>query len=140
MGLDEFEFARDQRILGQRHEELNRGRRALPAGRAVTLAPLARHGNLLQHPSNVVVQVAHRRFLVRGRGEGASGSASLPAICSSTAAKLSSDGDGSGATSLAGLPWWGLIGFLRMIDFPSSNVVQRRQSATVCCRGVNPFG
>ena len=46
MGLDEFEFARDQRILGERHEELNRGRRALPAGRAVTLAPLARHDNL----------------------------------------------------------------------------------------------
>jgi hypothetical protein len=33
-----------------------------------------------------------------------------------------------------------LIGFLRMLDFLSSNVVQRRQSAAVCCRGVNPFG
>src|SRR5216684_6661159 len=136
MALDEFEFASDQRILGQRHEELNRGRRALPAGRAVTLAPLARHESLVQHRSNVVVQVAHRRFPLRGRGEEASGSASIAAIRSNTAAKFSSDWDGTGATSFAGLPLWRLIGFLRMLDFPSSNVVQRRQSAAVCCRGV----
>jgi hypothetical protein len=140
MGLDEFEFARDQRILGQRHEELNRGRRALPAGRAVTLASLASHGNLLQHPSHVVVQVAHRRLLLRGGGEEASGSTSMPAICSSTAAKLSSDGFSTGAASFTGLLLWGLIRFLRMLDFLSSNVVQRRWSAAVCRRGVNPFG
>jgi hypothetical protein len=140
MGLDEFEFASDQRILGQRHEELNRGRRALPAGRVVTLAPLVRHGNLVQHPSNVVVQVAHRCLLLHGGGEEASGSASMPAICTSTAAKLSSDGSSTGATSFAGLLRSDLIRFLRMLDFPSSNVVQRRQSAAVCCRGVNPFG
>jgi len=95
---------------------------------------------LFQHPSNVVVQVAHRRFPLRGRGEEASGSASIAAIRSNTAAKFSSDWDGTGATSFAGLPLWRLIGFLRMLDFPSSNVVQRRQSAAVCCRGVNPFG
>jgi hypothetical protein len=120
MGLDEFELASDQRILGQRHEELNRGRRALPAGRAVTLAPLATHGNLFQHPSNVVVQVAHRRLLLRGSGEEASGSAFMPAICWRTAAKFSSDGSSTGATSFTGLPWWRLIGFLRMIRFLSS--------------------
>src|SRR6266852_4855729 len=102
MGLDEFEFARDQRILGERHEELNRGRRALPAGPVGTLALLARHGNLFQHPSNVVVQVAHRRLL-RGGGEEASGSASMPAICSSTAARFSSDGHGAGVASFTGL-------------------------------------
>jgi hypothetical protein len=140
MGLDEFEFASDQRILGQRHEELNRGRRALPAGRAVTLAPLARHGNLFQHPSKVVVQVAHRRLVLRGGGEEASGSASMPAISASTAANFSSNGSSTGATSFAGLLRSDLIRFLRMLDFPSSNVVQRRQSAAVCCRGVNPFG
>jgi hypothetical protein len=96
MGLDEFEFASDQRILGQRPEELNRGRRALPAGRAVTLAPLARHESLVQHPSNVVVQVAHRRLLLRGGGEEASGSAFMAAICSSTAANSAMDGSGRG--------------------------------------------
>jgi hypothetical protein len=100
MRLDEFEFASDQRILGQRQKELNRGWRALPAGPAVTLAPLASRGNLFQQPSNVVVQVAHRCFPLRGRGEGASGSASMPAICSSTAAKLSIDEFGTG---LAGM-------------------------------------
>jgi hypothetical protein len=88
----------------------------------------------------VVVQVAHRRLLLRGGGEEASGNASMPAICSSTAAKFSSDGSSTGATSFTGLPLWDLIGFLRMLDFLSSNVVQRRQSATVCCRGVHPFG
>ena len=46
----------------------------------------------------------------------------------------------SGATSFAGLPWWRLVGFLRMLDFLSSNVVQRRWSAAVCCGGVKPFG
>src|ERR1700719_4678862 len=97
MRLDEFEFAGDQRILGERHEELNRGKAGVARRRAVTLAPLARHGNLFQHPSNVVVQVAHRRLLLRGGGEEASGSASMPAICSSTAAKLSSDGSSTGA-------------------------------------------
>jgi hypothetical protein len=55
MGLDEFELASDQNILGQQPEKLNRGRRALPAGGAVTLLPLARHGNLLQHPLNIQV-------------------------------------------------------------------------------------
>src|SRR6266567_1358117 len=125
MGLDEFEFARDQGILGQRHEELNRGRRALPAGPVGTLALLARHGNLRQHPSNVVVQVAHRRLFLRGGREGTSGSASIPAIASSAAAKSSSDGSNTGKPSFAGLPWWRLIGFLRMLDFLSSNVVQR---------------
>jgi hypothetical protein len=104
MGLDEFEFASDQRILGQRHEELNRGRRALPAGRAVTLAPLARHGNLFQHRSNVVVQVAHRRLLLREGGEEASGNASIAAIASSTAAKSSSDGSNTDEPSFTGLP------------------------------------
>jgi hypothetical protein len=112
----------------------------LPAGRAVTLATLARHESLVQHRSNVVVQVAHRRFPVRGGEEEASGSAFMPAISTSTAAKLSSDGSSTGATSVIGLPWWRLIGFVRMLDFPSSNAVQRRQSAAVCCRGVNPFG
>src|SRR5207245_66351 len=107
-------------ILGQRHEELNRGRRALPAGPVVTLAPLARHGNLFQHLANVVVQVAHRRFPLRSRGEEASGSASMRAISKSTAANFSSNGSSTGAASFTGLPWWRLIGFLRMIRFLSS--------------------
>jgi hypothetical protein len=64
----------------------------------------------------------------------------MRAICSSTAAKFSSDESSTGKPSSAGLPWWRLIGFLRMLDFLSSNVVQRRWSAAVCCRGVNPFG
>jgi len=77
---------------------------------------------------------------VEARGhESRSGSASIPAIWSSTAAKFSSVGDGTGATSFSGLPLRRLIRFLRMLDFPSSNVVQKRQSAAVCCRGVNPF-
>jgi hypothetical protein len=62
------------------------------------------------------------------------------AICSSTAAKLAIDEFGAGLASSAGLPWWRLIGFLRMLDFLSSNVVQRRQSAAICCCGVNPVG
>jgi hypothetical protein len=63
------------------------------------------------------------------------------AIFRSTAANFSSDGTTTtGATSFAGLPLWCLIGFLRMLDFLSSNVVQRRWSAAVCCRGVKPFG
>ena len=117
MGFDELEFAGDQRILGERHEELNRGRRASPAGRAVTLAPLARHGNLLKSP--VVVQVAHRRFPLRGRGEGASGSASIAAIASSAVAKFSSDGCNTGKLSFTGLPLSRLLRFLSMLHFPS---------------------
>jgi hypothetical protein len=64
----------------------------------------------------------------------------MPAICSSIDANFSTDGSSTGAASFTGLPLWRLIGFLRMLDFLSSNVVQRRQSAAVCCRGVNPFG
>jgi hypothetical protein len=64
----------------------------------------------------------------------------MPAISTGTATKFSSDGDGTGATSFTGLPLWALIRFVRMLDFLSSNVVQRRWSAAVCCRGVNPFG
>jgi hypothetical protein len=63
----------------------------------------------------------------------------MPAIASSTAAMRTSDGSNTGAPSFAGLPLWCLIGFLRMLDFLSSNVVQRRQGAAVCCGGVNPF-
>ena len=117
MGLDEFEFARDQRILGQRHEELNRGRRALPAGPAVTLALLASHGDLLQ--SAVVVQVEHRRLPLRGSGEDASGNASIAAIASSAVAKFSSDGSNTGKPFFTGLPLSRLLRFLRMLHFPS---------------------
>jgi len=60
----------------------------------------------------------------------------MRAICSSTAAKFSSDGFSTGAASFTGLLLWDLIRFLRMLDFLSSNVVQRRWSAAVCCRGV----
>ena len=88
----------------------------------------------------VVIQVAHRRLLLRGGGEEVSGSASMAAISRSTAANFSSDGSSTGVRSFTGLPLWGLIRLVRMLDFPSSNVVQRRWSAAVCCRGVNPFG
>ena len=44
------------------------------------------------------------------------------AISTSTAAKFSSDGDGTGATSFTDLPLWRLIDFLRMLDFPSSKL------------------
>ena len=118
MGLNELELTSDQRILGERPEELNRGRRALPAGRAVTLAPLARHGNLFQHPSNVVVQVAHRRLLLRDGAE-TSGSASIAAICSSTAARRASDGSTGGVLSFPGLRSLPLLRFLRMPRFLS---------------------
>jgi hypothetical protein len=95
----------------------------LSAEAAVAVAP----AELLE----VVVQVAHRRLLLRGGGEEASGSASMPAISTSTAANFSSDGSSTGATSFTGLPLQRLIRFLRMLDFPSSNVVQRRQSAAM---------
>jgi len=41
----------------------------------------------------------------------------MPAICSSTAAKFSSDG--TGAASFTGLPLWRLIRFFGMLHFPS---------------------
>ena len=140
MDLHQFEFGCQELILGQRHEELNRGRRALPAGLAVTLVPLARHGNLCQYPSNAVVQVAHWRLLLRGGGEGMSGNASIAAIASSAAARRATDRSTAGVLPFPGLRSLPLLRFLRMLDFPSSNVVQRRQSAAVCCRGVKPVG
>ncbi len=53
----------------------------------------------------------------------------MPAISTSTAANFSSDGSSTGATSSTGLLLWDLIRFVRMLDFPSSNVVQGRQGA-----------
>src|SRR5258706_11853199 len=47
----------------------------------------------------VVVQVAHRRLLLRGGGDGASGSASIAAISSSTAANSTIDGSSLGLPS-----------------------------------------
>src|SRR6516164_8952370 len=98
----------------------------MPAGPAVTLAPLVRHGNLCQHLANVVVQGAHRRFPLPGRGEGASGSASMRAMCWRTAAKFSSDESTAGATSFIGLRSLRLLRFLCILHFLSWNVIERR--------------
>jgi len=108
----------------------------LPVGLGGEAAVAVATAELLE----VVVQVAHRRLLLRGGGEEASGSASMPAISTSTAANFSSDGSSTGAASFTGLSLWRVIRFLLMPDFLSLNVVQRRQSAAACCRGVNPFG
>jgi len=59
----------DQRILGERHEELNRGRRALPAGRAVTLAPLARHATYCNRPLSFKSRIGASSCAEAERGE-----------------------------------------------------------------------
>ena len=83
-------------------------------GGVATVAVMA--ANLFE----VVVQVAHG-FLLRGRGEGARGSVSMAAICSSTAARPASD------ASTFGLRLWRAIRFLG-ISISFADVVQGREA------------
>ncbi len=67
----------------------------------------------------VVVQVAHRRLLLRSGADSASGSASIAAMASSAAAKRITSPSNIGVLPFPGLRSLPLLRFLRMPRFPS---------------------
>src|ERR1700730_2161323 len=71
----------------------------LPVGLRCVTAVAVATAELLE----VVIQVAHRRLLLRGGADNASGSASIAAICSSTAARRATDGSTAGVLPFPGL-------------------------------------